>query len=105
MPEPSNTYPGSISMLSGETLLLGSDFSVNIEAGQNPSLPTAILYDITDGEPGDVVPQAGDVTLDGNIVSKSITGLTALHTYRLILGLTAAPGIVWQAAYAVECPY
>lgn len=105
MPAPSNTYPGAITVLSNETLPIGTDFSENIVVGQVPTNPTATLYDITIAEPGSVVTQAGAISLNGNVVTKAITGLTALHTYRLVLGLTATTGKVWAAAFIIQCPY
>lgn len=99
------TVPGSISVLSGETLPVGIDFTLLITAGQTPTTPTGTLYDITNGTPGTVVTQAGTLALAGNVVTKSITGLTAGHRYRLVLGLTAAAGIIWQAGVTIECPF
>ena len=100
------TVPGTITMLAGETLPLAIDFTLLIAAGQTPSTPTGTLYDITDTDtPGTPVTQGGALSLSGNVVTKSITGLVAGKRYRLVLGLTAAAGTVWQAGLIVVCPF
>lgn len=99
------TVPGTITMLSGETLPIGIDFSLLVTAGQTPTTPTGVLYDITDASPGTVVTQGGALTLSGNVVTKTLSGLVANRTYRLLLGLTAATGVVWQAGVTIVCPF
>ena len=107
MADPSTTVPGSISVLSGEMLPISIDFELLVAAGQTPSAPTASLYDITNGSPGTLAPGSlsGAASLVGTIVTQTVTALVAGHRYRLMLGLTAAAGVVWQAAVTLECPY
>ena len=102
------TYPGAITVLSGETLPIGIDFTPLIATGQTPTTPTAALYDVTavvGSGPGTPVTLTGSLTLVGNVVSQSVTGLVAGHTYRLVLGLTAAAGTIWQAGVILACPF
>ncbi len=99
------TVPSAITVLSGETLPIGIDFSGLITQGQTPTSPTASLFDITSATPGTPVTLTGPLTLVGNVVTQTITALTAGRTYRLILGLTAVAGTVWQAGVTLTCPF
>lgn len=100
------TVPSNITMLAGETLPLSIDFSLLIVTGETPATPTGVLYDITDTDtPGSVVTQAGALSISGNVVTKSITGLTAGKRYRLVLGCTAVAGKIWQAGLIIVCPF
>lgn len=101
------TVPGSITVLSGETLPLGIDFGLLIVAGQTPSAPTSSLFDITDGSPGTAFAAglSGAPSVSGTIVTQSVHSLVANHTYRLVLGLTAVAGTVWQAGVTIVCPF
>jgi hypothetical protein len=95
--------PGAITVTSGETLVVGADLSLNTGTTVLTS-PTAQLLDITNGEPGTPVSLGTGAGVTGSVVTQRVTGLTPLHTYRILLGATAN-GATWQAAYIIECPY
>ena len=101
------TSPGTLNVSSGETLPIGIDFTLLMTAGQSLSLPTAALYDITTADPGTSFPAglSGSPSAVGNVVTQTITGLAAGHTYRLVLGATAATGVIWQAGLVIVCPF
>lgn len=101
----STTVPSNIIVNSGENLPIGIDFTPLIQAGQTPSTPTAAMQDITTADPGTPINLGGSPSLAGNVVTQQINGLTAGHTYRLVLGLTAAGSVVWTAGLVIVCPF
>lgn len=101
------TVPGSITVLSGETLPISIDMTLLVNTGETPSTPTSALFDITSTSPGTSFPTglSGAPTIAGNVVTQKVTGLTAGHTYRLVLGFTAVAGKIWQAGVIITCPF
>lgn len=102
------TYPGSVTVLSGETRPLGIDMGLLLKDGQSVGTPlTAHLYDITDGDPGTSFPSGlvSVPSVSGTVVSQTVTALVPLHTYRLVLGFQAAVGTIWQSGTTIVCPF
>lgn len=104
------TVPGSVNVLSGETLPVSIDFTLRVAAGQTPSAPTSALWDITainPGQQGTSYPAGldGAPTIDGNIVSQVITDLVVGQVYRLVLGCTPVSGTIIQDGLEIVCPF
>jgi hypothetical protein len=102
MSNETTTIPAAITVLSGETLPISIDFSTLINGGQTPFAPTMSLKDIDTGA-NIILGTVPVITL--NVVTQTVQGLTAGHRYRLVLGLTAVTGVVWQAGVLITCPF
>lgn len=104
------TVPGSINVLSGETVPVSIDFALRVTTGQTPTTPTSALWDITGINPGQQgtsysAGMLGSSTVLGSVVTQVVHNLVPGRVYRLVLGCTPASGTLIQDALEIVCPF
>ncbi len=97
------TIPTTEQQTSGETIPWALDVTPLLSDGETPSAPVVTLIDLatnttyTSG-------LSGSPSFAGNVVTATVTGLVAGHTYELRFKFQAAAGKIFQPAVRLECP-
>ena len=84
--------PGLVNQATSEKITWAWDLAPLMASGDALSLPTAALFDVTNGSPGTPVTLTALPTLSGTVIAVTIDGsvvaLAAGHLYRLDLTAT-----------------
>lgn len=89
---------GSIRMTPTESLLLEVDLTARLDSGETLSAPAALLTDRKTGTTSTPTP-----AISGKKVQARVSGLTAGHTYHLMLTATGSAGNTLAEIIEIEC--
>lgn len=95
-----DTIPSSREQGPTEQQPLRIDVSNWLDVGESPSAPSATLVEHRSGISAGTL---GTPSVDGNVITVAVSGLTAGVTYRLEVTFTAAAGKVWTTRTLIVC--
>lgn len=84
-----------------ETRIYGIDMVQDMDTGDVLTAATAILTDTLTGQ----TVSTPAATVSGTVISATVTGLTAGHTYRLLVSGAMGGGKTTGAPLNITCPY
>lgn len=96
--------PNVFPMASFETLPLTFNTAARLLVGEAPTDATATLVDkrsnasYSNG-------LSGSASINGNIITQTVTNLQAGHRYWLFVSFTAAVGKRWTGVLEIVCPF